>query len=87
MLTQLCTVGPQVLGTEIKGNNAKFTRWMTQTILAGADEMKLGFVTRSNMASSDAHVVLATHVRVLHTCVGGGREVLSHARVVTLERN
>ena len=67
-------VVPQVLGTEIKGNNAKFTRWMTQTILAGADEMKLGFVTRSNMASSDAHVVLATHVRVLHACVcvGGG---------------
>ncbi len=61
----LDTLRGQVLGTEIKGNNAKFTRWMTQTILAGADEMKLGFVTRANMASPDGHVVVGTHVRAV----------------------
>ncbi len=67
----LDTLRGQVLGTEIKGNNAKFTRWMTQTILAGADEMRLGFVTRANMASPDGHVVVGTHVRAA-ACMPSG---------------
>jgi hypothetical protein len=36
---------------------------MCQTLLAGADEMKIGFVTRSNMAADDSHVIVGTHVR------------------------
>ncbi|KAJ5926205.1 hypothetical protein N7516_007978 [Penicillium verrucosum] len=47
-----------VLATEMKNNSAKLARWTTQAILAKADGMKLGFVSRVNPRSAASHVVL-----------------------------
>ncbi|CAI7627937.1 unnamed protein product [Penicillium bialowiezense] len=47
-----------VLATEMKNNSAKLARWTTQAILAKADGMKLGFVSRVNPRSATGHVVL-----------------------------
>ena len=47
-----------VVATEMKNNSCKLARWTTQAILAKADQMKLGFVSRSNPKSSANHVVL-----------------------------
>ncbi|KKK18993.1 hypothetical protein ARAM_001481 [Aspergillus rambellii] len=47
-----------VVATEMKNNSCKLARWTTQAILAKADAMKLGFVSRANPRSSSAHVVL-----------------------------
>jgi len=49
-----------VLTNELKNNAAKFGRWTAQTLLAGADLMKLGFVSRVNPADPTKHVILAT---------------------------
>jgi translation initiation factor 3 subunit D len=48
----------QVLGSEIRNNNAKFSRWMAQTLLAGADEMRVGFVSRTKPSSRVGHTLL-----------------------------
>jgi len=50
----------QVTSSEIRNNNAKFARWMIQTMLSGADEMRVGFVSRTLPTSRDGHVVLGT---------------------------
>ncbi|KAL4736825.1 eukaryotic translation initiation factor 3 subunit D [Aspergillus similis] len=47
-----------VVATEMKNNSCKLARWTTQAILAKADGMKLGFVSRANPRSAAAHVVL-----------------------------
>ncbi|PWY89143.1 eukaryotic translation initiation factor 3 subunit D [Aspergillus heteromorphus CBS 117.55] len=47
-----------VVATEMKNNSVKLARWTTQAILAKADAMKLGFVSRANARSAAAHVVL-----------------------------
>ncbi|KAJ5085184.1 Eukaryotic translation initiation factor 3 subunit [Penicillium argentinense] len=47
-----------VLATEMKNNSCKLARWTTQAILAKADGMKLGFVSRANPRSAAGHVVL-----------------------------
>jgi translation initiation factor 3 subunit D len=47
-----------VLATEMKNNSSKLARWTTQAILAKADGMKLGFVSRVNPRSAASHVVL-----------------------------
>ncbi|PLB50953.1 translation initiation factor eIF-3, subunit D [Aspergillus steynii IBT 23096] len=47
-----------VVATEMKNNSCKLARWTTQAILAKADGMKLGFVSRANARSAAAHVVL-----------------------------
>ncbi|KAL5357362.1 eukaryotic translation initiation factor 3 subunit D [Aspergillus floccosus] len=47
-----------VVATEMKNNSCKLARWTTQAILAKADAMKLGFVSRANPRSASAHVVL-----------------------------
>lgn len=48
----------QVLGAEIRNNNAKFSRWMTQTLLSGCEEMRVGFVSRAIGSSKANHNVL-----------------------------
>ena len=40
--TKLTSQRGAVLTTEMKNNNCKLARWVTQSILAGADQMKLG---------------------------------------------
>ncbi|KAL6231265.1 eukaryotic translation initiation factor 3 subunit D [Aspergillus navahoensis] len=47
-----------VVATEMKNNSCKLARWTTQAILAKADGMKLGFVSRANPRSAASHVVL-----------------------------
>lgn len=49
-----------VLATEIKNNSCKLGRWAAQSILAGADVMKLGYVSRVNRTSAESHAILAT---------------------------
>lgn len=47
-----------VLATEMKNNSCKLARWTTQSILARADQMKLGFISRANPKANDKHVIL-----------------------------
>jgi translation initiation factor 3 subunit D len=47
-----------VLATEMKNNNAKLARWTAETILSGADEFRLGFVSRMYPKDSYKHIVL-----------------------------
>ena len=56
--TKLVSLRGAVVATEMKNNSCKLARWTTQAILAKADLMKLGFVSRANPKSSAAHVVL-----------------------------
>jgi translation initiation factor 3 subunit D len=56
--TKLASQRGAVVATEMKNNSCKLARWTTQAILAKADMMKLGFVSRTNPRSSSSHVVL-----------------------------
>ncbi|KAI3320029.1 eukaryotic translation initiation factor 3 subunit D [Xylariaceae sp. AK1471] len=47
-----------VVATEMKNNSVKLARWTVQSILAKADQMKLGFVSRANPKVNDKHVIL-----------------------------
>ncbi|KAI1266772.1 eukaryotic translation initiation factor 3 subunit D [Xylariaceae sp. FL1019] len=47
-----------VVATEMKNNSVKLARWTVQSILAKADVMKLGFVSRANPKNNDKHVIL-----------------------------
>ncbi|AEO54460.1 hypothetical protein MYCTH_2297063 [Thermothelomyces thermophilus ATCC 42464] len=47
-----------VVATEMKNNSCKLARWTVQSILAKADVMKLGFVSRATPKANDKHVVL-----------------------------
>jgi len=47
-----------VVATEMKNNSCKLARWTVQSILAKADVMKLGFVSRVTPKVNDKHVVL-----------------------------
>ncbi|KAI9819538.1 MAG: hypothetical protein M1827_006987 [Pycnora praestabilis] len=47
-----------VVATEMKNNSCKLARWTMQSILAKADVMKLGFVSRATPKSNDRHVIL-----------------------------
>ena len=49
-----------VLATELKNNSFKLAKWTAQSLLAGADQMKIGFVSRSNPRSAAEHVILGT---------------------------
>jgi translation initiation factor 3 subunit D len=59
--TKLTSQRGAVVATEMKNNSCKLARWTTQAILAKADQMKLGFVSRTNPKSSANHVVLGVH--------------------------
>ena len=49
-----------VLANELKNNSNKLGRWTTRSILAGADVMKLGFVSRTNPAQKWQHQILSS---------------------------
>jgi translation initiation factor 3 subunit D len=62
-----------VFASELKNNACKLWKWTAQTLLAGADTMKLGYVSRRKATSTDSHVVLGTHFynpRVLADQIG-----------------
>ncbi|KAI9838639.1 MAG: hypothetical protein M1819_004953 [Sarea resinae] len=56
--TKLASQRGAVVATEMKNNSCKLARWTTQSILAKADVMKLGFVSRANPKSAERHTVL-----------------------------
>lgn len=49
-----------ILATELKNNSFKLAKWAAQSLLAGADLMKVGFVSRVSQASNVDHLVLGT---------------------------
>ena len=49
-----------VLASELKNNSFKLAKWTAQSILAGASQMKIGFVSRKSPKNAYEHVVLAT---------------------------
>lgn len=49
-----------VLATELKNNSCKLAKWTAQSILAGADQMKLGYVSRVSTTNPYEHAILAT---------------------------
>ncbi len=49
-----------VLGTELKNNSAKLAKWTAQSIIAGADQMKIGYVSRVTRANSYEHAILGS---------------------------
>lgn len=49
-----------VLATELKNNSAKVARWTAQSILSGADQMKVGYVSRARPNEVYEHQILAT---------------------------
>jgi translation initiation factor 3 subunit D len=49
-----------ILATEIKNNSNKLTRWTAQALLAGAEQINIGFVSRVNAKDSFSHTILGT---------------------------
>jgi translation initiation factor 3 subunit D len=49
-----------VLATELKNNSFKLAKWTAQSLLAGAEQMKIGFVSRTAPKNAYEHVILAT---------------------------
>nr|ALS04678.1 hypothetical protein [Pseudodiaptomus poplesia] len=49
-----------VLANELKNNANKLGKWTVQSILAGADNIKFGYVTRYNVKDSNRHIILGT---------------------------
>ncbi|KAL9601383.1 MAG: hypothetical protein Q9219_002559 [cf. Caloplaca sp. 3 TL-2023] len=56
--TKLTSQRGAVVATEMKNNSCKLARWTVQAILARADVIKLGFVSRTTPKSNDRHVIL-----------------------------
>ncbi|MCJ1280909.1 hypothetical protein MMC26_000226 [Xylographa opegraphella] len=56
--TKLTSQRGAVVATEMKNNSCKLARWTVQSILAKADVMKLGFVSRATPKSNERHVIL-----------------------------
>ncbi|KAG0238005.1 hypothetical protein BGW41_008270 [Actinomortierella wolfii] len=51
-----------VVATEMKNNSCKLARWIVQTMLAGADHLKLGYVSRTNPRDANRHAILGTQI-------------------------
>ncbi|KAK6544004.1 hypothetical protein TWF694_000718 [Orbilia ellipsospora] len=47
-----------IVATEMKNNSCKLAKWTTQAILAKADFMRIGFISRVNPKEREKHVVL-----------------------------
>lgn len=49
-----------VLASELKNNSFKLAKWTAQSLLAGASQMKVGFVSRTKPKNQHDHVILST---------------------------
>lgn len=49
-----------VLASELKNNSFKLAKWTAQSLLAGASQMKIGFVSRVSPKNAYEHTILAT---------------------------
>ncbi|ODO03489.1 eukaryotic translation initiation factor 3 subunit D [Cryptococcus wingfieldii CBS 7118] len=47
-----------IVASEMKNNSAKFARWAIQSILVGAEQMKMGYISRANAKDAQRHVVV-----------------------------
>ncbi|BFZ62063.1 hypothetical protein YB2330_003142 [Saitoella coloradoensis] len=47
-----------VVATEMKNNSLKLARWAVQSILAGVEQMKIGYVSRATPRDAQRHVIL-----------------------------
>lgn len=63
-----------VLATELKNNANKLAKWTASALIAGADMIKLGYVSRVHPKDNFTHVILGTQVGGLpHRCTGERR--------------
>ncbi|THV08139.1 translation initiation factor eIF-3 subunit D [Dendrothele bispora CBS 962.96] len=58
--TKLDSQRGAVVATEMKNNSSKLAKWTVQSILAGADLMKIGYISRVNPRDNTRHVILST---------------------------
>jgi translation initiation factor 3 subunit D len=49
-----------VVATEMKNNSCKLAKWTVQSVLAGAETMKIGYISRANPRDNTRHVILST---------------------------
>ena len=49
-----------VLATELKNNGVKLARWTLEALLSGADQMRVGFVSRQSPKDRRRHVLLGS---------------------------
>jgi translation initiation factor 3 subunit D len=49
-----------VLANELKNNSFKLAKWTAQSLLSGADQMKIGFCSRNSPKNAYEHAILAT---------------------------
>lgn len=49
-----------VLANELKNNSFQLAKWTAQSLLAGADQMKIGYCSRVSPKNPHEHVILAT---------------------------
>jgi len=49
-----------VLANELRNNACKLAKWTVQALLAGSDQIKFGYVSRTHVRDSQKHVVLGT---------------------------
>ena len=49
-----------MVATELKNNSCKLAKWATQSVLSGADQMKIGFVSRKTRADPYNHQIVGT---------------------------
>ncbi|KAF9057828.1 eukaryotic translation initiation factor 3 subunit D [Panaeolus papilionaceus] len=49
-----------VVATEMKNNSCKLAKWTVQSVLAGADLLKIGYISRANPRDNTRHVILST---------------------------
>ena len=47
-----------ILASEMKNNSAKFARWAIQSILAGVEQMKMGYISRANPRDAQRHTIV-----------------------------
>eukprot|EP00842_Homolaphlyctis_polyrhiza_P003270 jgi/Hompol1/3944/HPOL_003408-RA len=51
-----------VMATEFKNNANKLCRWICESVLAGADQFRLGFVSRATPRERRRHVILGSSI-------------------------
>ncbi|VDM01805.1 unnamed protein product [Schistocephalus solidus] len=56
--TKLDTQRGAVIASELKNNSCKMYKWTVGAIISGADQLKLGFVSRVNPKDTSHHVIL-----------------------------
>lgn len=49
-----------VLANELKNNSCKLAKWTVQSLLAGSDQLKFGYVSRVHVRDSSKHAILGT---------------------------